>query len=254
MTLPRDGHHGTDDGDEKQHVGPHGGESADGCLRADHVGVHAAEQRTGLGAGEEGERQLLNVAEHAHPQVEDQSLADARAEPARHGSQGRFAECERDGETEQDVDLTEVAVGDGHVDQATEHQRRRGRDQRRGRDAREVEEQLGAVGMGEAPGPLQGVAVHRRCLVAAGELHHRNAAVDRMHFALDRTGGVGRLVPGGQTTRPRTATPESGATAFAGLRARNRSVGVRTGPRATMTTSRPPPGHGQTRRRGWPGR
>ena len=61
-------HHRGDDHDEQRHVGRDGGERADGGLRADDVGVHAVEQRAGLRAREERERELLHVLEHAHAQ------------------------------------------------------------------------------------------------------------------------------------------------------------------------------------------
>ena len=67
--------------------------------------------------------------------VEDEAFADAGAEPARDGAERRLAERERDGKEEQQVDLAEVAVRDGGVDQAAENQRRRRGDDRREDDA-----------------------------------------------------------------------------------------------------------------------
>ena len=52
------------------------------ALGADHVVVEPGDQRAGLRAGEERERLALHVAEHLGAQVEDQSLADPRGQPA----------------------------------------------------------------------------------------------------------------------------------------------------------------------------
>ena len=51
-------------------------------LGADDVVVEPADERAGLGAGEERDRHPLHVVEHLGAQVVDQALADARGEPA----------------------------------------------------------------------------------------------------------------------------------------------------------------------------
>ena len=51
-------------------------------LRADDVVVHAADERAGLGAGEEAEGHALHVVVQGRAQVEDQALADAGGVPA----------------------------------------------------------------------------------------------------------------------------------------------------------------------------
>ena len=51
-------------------------------LGAEHVVVQPADQRAGLGAGEERERHPLHVVEDRGAQVVDQALADARRVPA----------------------------------------------------------------------------------------------------------------------------------------------------------------------------
>ena len=63
-----------DHGDQvADHVGEQVGE---GLLGADDVVVEAADQRAGLGAGEEGQRHALDVPEHLGAHVVDQALAD----------------------------------------------------------------------------------------------------------------------------------------------------------------------------------
>ena len=59
-----------------------GQEIGEGLLRAEHVVVQPADQGAGLGAGEEGQRHALDVAEHLRPHVEDQALADDGGDPA----------------------------------------------------------------------------------------------------------------------------------------------------------------------------
>ncbi len=65
------------------HVGDDPGQRrGERLLGADHVVVEPADQRAGLGAGEEGQRHPLHVVEHLGAQVEDQALADAGRVPA----------------------------------------------------------------------------------------------------------------------------------------------------------------------------
>ncbi len=70
-------HHAQRD-DERDHVLDDGADRVgDRLLRADHVVVQPAGQRTGLRAGEERDRQPLHVVEERDPHVVDQALTDA---------------------------------------------------------------------------------------------------------------------------------------------------------------------------------
>ena len=83
--LPGDAEH-HDQGEERASRGcrPPGQGVAEGPLGADHVVVQPADQRTGAGAGEEGDRHPLHVVEHRRAQIEDQPLTEARRQPAGH--------------------------------------------------------------------------------------------------------------------------------------------------------------------------
>jgi len=53
------------------------------CLLGAHdVVVHAADQRAGLGSGEEGQGHALDVVVQGGAEVEDQPLGDAGRQPA----------------------------------------------------------------------------------------------------------------------------------------------------------------------------
>ena len=54
----------------------------EGLLGADHVAVEPADQRPGLGAGEEGDRLAQHVGEHLGAQRVDEPLADPAGVPA----------------------------------------------------------------------------------------------------------------------------------------------------------------------------
>ena len=58
-------------------------------LRADHVVVQAADERAGLGAGEERDRAALHVVEELGAQVVDEPLADPRRPAALEKAQQR---------------------------------------------------------------------------------------------------------------------------------------------------------------------
>ena len=81
--LPRQvehrGEHDRDADDVADDVGQRAGER---LLRTEHVVVDPADQRTGLGAGEERDRHALDVLEDLRAHVVDQALADPRGEPS----------------------------------------------------------------------------------------------------------------------------------------------------------------------------
>ena len=77
--LPRQAQHHDDRQDERDDVG-HDARQRRGerPLGADHVVVQPADERAGVGAGEERDRHALHVLEHPPAQVEDESLAESR--------------------------------------------------------------------------------------------------------------------------------------------------------------------------------
>ena len=79
--LQLEHHHGGDYqvGDHRQAAR---GGLGDRSLRADDVAAQPAHQSPGLGAGEEGDRQALDVVEQRDPQIVDEALADPRVEVA----------------------------------------------------------------------------------------------------------------------------------------------------------------------------
>ena len=83
-------------------------------LRADHVVVQPADERAGLGAGEEGDGHALHVVEQRHAQVVDEALADARRPPALDERQTGVATAGgHDDQRGQQREQAAVAVGDG---------------------------------------------------------------------------------------------------------------------------------------------
>ena len=98
-----------------------GGERA---LGADHVVVEPRDQGAGLGAGEEGQRLALHVAEDPGAEVEDQALADAGGEPAARARRaGRRRAATRAIARASDGDQPVVAGEDAVVDDALDQQR-----------------------------------------------------------------------------------------------------------------------------------
>ena len=84
-------HHGDEVADDV------GEEVGEGLLGADHVVVEPADQRAGLGAGEEGQRHALDVAEHLGAHVENEALADVgRDAPLGEGEAGVGERQDRD--------------------------------------------------------------------------------------------------------------------------------------------------------------
>ena len=153
---------GPDQGDD---VGHHRAERAgEGPLGSDHVVVEPANEGAGLGAGEEGQRHALHVVEQPQPQVEDQALADAGAEPALHQRQQRLARGRGDQHDEQQVQVAAVALCDGRVEDLPDHQRRQQPQERRGDDDDDERDDPGAVGPGETPHPAPGVGGDRLAL------------------------------------------------------------------------------------------
>ena len=230
-------HHGGEHDAEQADVGPDRGERAHRGLRADDVGTHAVEQRAGLRAGEERERQLLAALEHGHAQVEDEPFADVRAEPAGNGSQRGLAQRRGDREHEQQVDRAQVLVRDRVVDEALEDQRGRDGNTCGRSDREQVEDQLEPVGRGEAPGPFESGAIDLGGLIPPGHLCHRDHAVGLHVLLIVRRGCAPTIWPvfrrlivallllpmlvacssgGGGPAKQDTPTPAAGLTRYSG--------------------------------------
>ena len=123
--------HGPEGEREVHGVGHDAAERAgERLLRADDVVVHAADERAGLGAGEEAEGHPLHVVVQRRAQVEDQSLADAGGVPAPDDGEGRLRDGQAEGQRSQPVDQAEVMVRYGGVDDALEDERREDAHQR----------------------------------------------------------------------------------------------------------------------------
>jgi len=80
---PLELHHDEEGHREIENVLQHAAEGAgERLLRAHDVVVHAADQRAGLGPGEEGQGHSLDVVVQGGAEVEDQPLGDAGRQPA----------------------------------------------------------------------------------------------------------------------------------------------------------------------------
>ncbi len=77
--LPRQAQHHDDRQDESDDVGHDARQRRrERPLGADHVVVQPADERAGVGSGEERDRHALHVLEHPSSQVEDESFAESR--------------------------------------------------------------------------------------------------------------------------------------------------------------------------------
>ena len=109
-----------DHGDEvADHVGEQVGE---GLLRADDVVVEPADQGAGLGAGEEGQRHALDVAEHLGAHVVDEALADVGRDAALGEDEAGIDEGEDGHQDRQPDDQVGVVLQDAVVDDGAEDQ------------------------------------------------------------------------------------------------------------------------------------
>ena len=92
-------------GDQHDHVADDAAERAgDRVLGADDVVVQPADERAGLGAGEEGDRHPLHLGEQRDAQVVDEALADARAAPPLHDRQAGVGQRRDDHDDGEDGD------------------------------------------------------------------------------------------------------------------------------------------------------
>ena len=141
----------------RDHVGDDAGQRrGERLLGADHVVVEPADQRAGLGAGEEGQRHPLHVVEHPGAQVEDETLADAgRVPPLGEGEDG----VEHGQDRDQDRDLHDGgrrAVRADHVHHAAGEHRGDHADHRAGGHGEQEDGQVPPVRPGEAGDPARG--------------------------------------------------------------------------------------------------
>ena len=134
--APLEGDHRGQRGDEDDDVADDAAERAgDRGLRTDDVVVQTADQRAGLGAGEERDRHALHLGEQRDAQVVDESFADARAAPPLTRSPGPPRSSAATTTTiGEDGDQLTILVGDGVVEDGAERERRDQCDQRRQQD------------------------------------------------------------------------------------------------------------------------
>ena len=88
-------------------------------LGADHVVVHTANERAGLGAGEEADRHALHMVEELHSQIEDQAFADTSREPALEQRDDAACDRQRNHDQRERIHEPSVTVRDCVVDDAT---------------------------------------------------------------------------------------------------------------------------------------
>ena len=186
---------------EQDHVGERRGQhddvrddraerGRDRPLGADDVVVHAAHQRTGLGAGEEADRHGRHVVEQLHPQVVDEALTDARGVEALDEREPGDEQGGHERQTGEGVEQAPVPLGDGDVDDALEHVDRHEGEHRLEDDHDDEGDDRPAVGAGEAEDAAGGAAVELRPgdLVGVGVHHHVHRG--------RRSHGAVRLRPG----------------------------------------------------------
>ena len=160
-----------------------------GALRADHVVVQAADQRSGLDAGEERHPHALHVVVQRHPQVVDQTLADTGRPPALAEGNQRLGERRPQDQAGQQVHRAPVGVDDGHVDDLPEQQRRHLAQQCADQDEHHECGDHAPVGRRETQHPpahsaVQGAPLHRLCVAAQSRV--------QPPFHADRLGSVRR--------------------------------------------------------------
>ena len=152
--LPAEEEHGTEDDDHRDEVADHVGEQVgEGLLGADHVVVQPADQGPGLGAGEEGQRHPLDVAEHLGAHVVDEALPDVGRDPPLGQGQAGVGEGQ-DGDQESQLDhQVGVVLEDAVVDQGPQDQGVHGADGGVEDDHGEEDGQDRPVGDGEGEHP-----------------------------------------------------------------------------------------------------
>ena len=154
--LPAEEEHRPEDDDHRHEVAHDiRQEIGEGLLGADHVVVQAADERSGLGPGEEGERHALDVAEDLGPHVVDEVLADV----GRNAAFGQRQAGIRDGQDRhQDGEFDHqlgVVFGDPVVDEGPQDEGIDGADGRIDDDHRQEDGQDLAVGDGEREHPAR---------------------------------------------------------------------------------------------------
>ena len=156
--LPLEQQHCDEGAAERDGVADHRAERAgEGPLGPDDVIVQTADERAGLGAGEEGDRHPLDVVEQLHPQVVDQALTDPARQVALDESEHRFAERGGDHEEEEDVEVAAVAVDDRIVEDLPDQQRGQQAEEGRGDDRSEEADDQRPIGLGERHDTLAGL-------------------------------------------------------------------------------------------------
>ena len=170
--LPRQAEHHRQREDERDDVRDDTGQRrGERPLGADHVVVQPADERAGVGAGEERDRHALHVLEHSPAQVEDEALAEpGRLEPLEQPDAGVDERDRADQHGQPDHGAGGPVFDDGvdgpageHGGGDAEHRRHRGEDEERDDRAQ--------VWPGERRDPSQRVTAHGSTVLAV--LLHR---------------------------------------------------------------------------------
>ena len=203
-------------------IADHSGQGvAERPLGADDVVVESADERARTSACEERDRHALHMIEDSGPQIEDQSLAEVRREPAAEESERRLGERDQGDEQGESDDGALVAAGHDRVDDAPGEDR--GRDgEQRGHHAEDHE--LGdaaAVRTGEGGDAAQGRAgegaafllgVHDAVQLRPGRGLHTHGSDRRTSSNVEVKAHHGRhrassSMPGASAAVPAPATP-----------------------------------------------
>lgn len=169
--APFEEHHRAEGRDENDHVADDAAERAgDSGLRADHVVVESADQRTGLGAGEEADRHPLHLVEQGDAQVVDESFTDACRVPALGDRQAGIGQRRSHGDGGEHPDHAAVLVGDRHVEDLTDDEERHQGDEGRQQDRQQEPDDAALVRTGERPHPAQRTAPSRLPRTASASL------------------------------------------------------------------------------------
>ncbi len=153
-------------------------------LRAEHVVVQPADERPGLGPGEEGERLALHVPEHLAAHLVDQTLADPGREPALRERQTGVQERQARDDRGERLHEPHPVAHDAVIDDRLEDQRNNRTDSRAEHDEREKVGELPPMGTGEGDDPAQGTGPQRgpgdRTVLLEGT-HRRPTIHSRSH-------------------------------------------------------------------------
>ena len=162
---PLEGDHCHERRREHDHVRHHAAERpGHRGLSTDDIVVQAADQRTGLRAGEERDRHALHLGKERHAQVVDQTLTDQRRQPTLHDLQPGLGQREHDEHDRQHDDRRAIGVRNRHVDDPAKQQWWGECHKCRNEDRGEEERDPRAIRASKAGDPTQRRSADRRTL------------------------------------------------------------------------------------------